>query len=224
MITHDFVLCGSDTDSILFCKPNGKPFSEEEQQQLLDEVNSLFPENIKFAHDGYYKSVVYIKAKNYCLYDGKKLKYKGSALKCPMKELALKEFSNSVLDLLLNKKKDQILFLYAKYAKEIKNITDISRWSHKKTITKSVLKPKRKNESNVLDAMEGEEYSEGDKVLLYFKKGGILKLSYKFEQDHDEDRLFKKLYKTLNVFSTVLDPGMIPDFSLKKNRELLEEL
>ena len=224
MINHDFQIINTDTDSIFFCKSNGKPFTKEEQEFLLEELHIYMPPMIKWESDGYYKKVLIVKAKNYILDDGKKRKVKGNALRCPMKEKALKEFVDNCVELLLNDKKDQIIDLYYQYVREIKCITDITRWSLKKTVTSSVLHPKRTNEQNVLDAIKDIEYAEGDKVFLYFDINDKLKLQDFYNNDHSVDRLLEKLYKTMNIFSTVLDINMIPNLKLKKNKKILEKI
>ena len=90
-----------DTDSISFCKPDHSPFTEEEQQNLLNELNSLYPEKIKWDHDGIYDVVVIVRAKNYILKkDGKVIK-KGSALKSSKTEPKMKEFINEIIEVLL---------------------------------------------------------------------------------------------------------------------------
>src|ERR1044072_6629508 len=66
----NFKVFGCDTDSIIFSKRDGSEISEQEQQSILDKVNSLFPDKIKFEDDGYYPSVIVFKAKNYVLFGG----------------------------------------------------------------------------------------------------------------------------------------------------------
>jgi len=213
---HNFLIVNADTDSISFCKQTGHEFSEEEQKNLLSELNSLYPEKIKFEHDGMFNSVVVVKAKNYCLRDQNgKVKVKGSGLKGTMKEKALQEFMYKTLNLLLDNKQSEVLELYNSYVKEIYNITDISRWVSKKTITKAVLNPERTNEQRVLDAIKNTPYQEGDKRYFYFIKDGSLKLEENWINDHDTENLVEKLHKTVEIFSTVLDMKQFIKFHLK---------
>lgn len=221
MSKYNYIIGPTDTDSISFCKPDMSPFSEEERAAILKEINDLSPEFMQWEDDGYYKSCLVIRAKNYVLWDGKKRTIKGSALKASTKEKALKSFIDEVIDLLLQGKKDKILFTYLRYAKEILNLTDMSQWSTKKTVTKSVLNPERTNEQRVLDALEGSDFSEGDKVYMFYKTPKELCLAENFDGVYCVDTLLKKLYKTLKVFKTVIDIELFPDFSLKRNRELL---
>jgi hypothetical protein len=117
MKTHNFSLVNMDTDSISFSKPDGAPFTEEEQHSLLAELNSLYPPKIKFEHDGYFEKVCILRAKNYVLksYVCKKCKKKslpkcdhqerivkkGSALKSSKLEPKLKQFIHEIIEVLI---------------------------------------------------------------------------------------------------------------------------
>lgn len=217
MKTHDFILGPIDTDSISFCKPDMSEFTEEEQKNLLDEINSYMPELVKYAEDGYYKTIVAIRAKNYILYDGEDLTIKGSALRASMKEIRLQEFIDGVIKLLIYDKKEDVLDLYNSYIKEIHNLTNINKWCSKKTITESVLNPERTNEQKVLDAVKGHKVQMGDKIRVYFAQDQSLKLEEDWTQDHCTNTLMSKLYKTLDIFKTVLDMSQFTKFTLKSH-------
>ena len=125
---YNFLLTSADTDSIMICSPDSEYISKENRKILLNELNSLFPPTIHFEDDGYFSSVVILKAKNYATKDeDKKIKIKGSALKSSKTEKALKEFTDKILYLLLDDKKESdIQEIYQEYIKEIYNIKDIS--------------------------------------------------------------------------------------------------
>ena len=44
-------------------------------------VNKLFKDGISWEDDGYFKKLIVVKAKNYILFDGMKVKIKGQAFK-----------------------------------------------------------------------------------------------------------------------------------------------
>lgn len=220
----NFIVVNGDTDSIMFCKDMNKPFTDEERKLLLDELNSQFDENIKFADDGYYKHVLILKSKNYILDDGKKRKIKGSALKATNKERALKDFIEEMIEALLRRKKDRVIFIYMKYAKEILNLIDITRWSNKKTITDKVLKAEQTTAKKVSAAISGSEYRMSDKIFVYFDKENNIKLQEHWKNDHNVDVLLNKLYDTLEIFSSVVDVECFPNFKLGRNEELVEWL
>lgn len=218
-----FKIVNADTDSISFSKLDASDFTEEERSQLLNELNSQMPEKIKFTDDGYYLCVIVVKAKNYLLWDGKKIKYKGSAIKAPGKELALREFINELLDAMLNHKTNYAE-IYNKYVKEAMDIVDINRWATRKTITANVLNAKRTNEQKILDAISGMDFAEGDRIYTYFKEDGSISLAENFKKDYNKDIMLEKLYKTSSVFDTILPEDTFINYKLKRNKKILEEL
>lgn len=219
-----FKIPNGDTDSISFCKEDMSEFSEEEQVNLLKDLNSMFPEKIHWEHDGIFSGVLIIRTKNYALWDGKKLKIKGSALKATNKEPALQELIREIITSLMGISNEPLVQLYNKYIHEIFNLKDISRWCTKKTITDKVLNPERTNEQKVLDAIDVTEVQEGDKIYTYFDTEGNLKLRDNFNRDHNVDKLLEKLYKTLQIFENVVDMTVFPNYKLKKHKVMLQTL
>lgn len=220
-MNYDFQIVNADTDSISFCKPDLSFLSVEERKALVKEINDISPEFMDWADDGYYKKVVILRAKNYILQkeDGK-ITYKGSAIKDQKKEPALREFMKAIIDEILNETYDY-LSVYNRYMQEILNMQDISRWCSKKTITPSVLNAKRKQEQDVLDAIKGTEYVEGDKVYVFFKKDKSLCLKEKFGEDYSKKHLLKRLHDTAKIFKNIIDVTQFTNYSLvKKLKEL----
>src|ERR1019366_3763204 len=119
---HNFTLINCDTDSIMVSKPDGTPFSNSEQDKLLDELNNLFPKKIHWELEDTFRKVIILKAKNYILQkeDGK-ITYKGSSLKDQKTETALKEFKYEIIGTILDEKFDYVT-IYNKYVKEILNL------------------------------------------------------------------------------------------------------
>lgn len=247
---HDFQIINTDTDSILFCKKNGDNFTEEEQKNLIDELNSIMPDLIHWEHDGLYSCVIILKAKNYILHSPenkkKPIAIKGSALKVSNKELAMKECIKRFIDSMLDLSNETPLEIYHSYVKEIHNIKEISRWTSKKTITKAILNPERSNEQKVADALSGVAVQEGEKYRFYFKYDGefiiegispktgkptkskekrySLKLEQNWDNDHATEKLLEKLYKNIQVFANVLPMDQFLNYNLKKNQILLNEI
>jgi DNA polymerase elongation subunit (family B) len=221
--SKQFKLVNADTDSIAFCYQDESVIKENEQNQLVNEINDSLPDRIKYEPDGYYKTVVVVKAKNYILYDGKKIKYKGSAIKATVKEPALKEFIKEIIDSMLERKENYVE-IYTKYVKEIMSIQDIKRWANRKTITSKVLNPERTNEQNVKDAIRSTEYTEGDRAYFYYDENDQLTLVENFKGGYNKKRLLEKLYKTTLSFETIIPKGTFVNYSLKKNQDLLKEI
>jgi DNA polymerase elongation subunit (family B) len=182
---NNHIICNVDTDSIMIAKQDQTPWTKEEQQLFLQELNRQFPEMINWAHDGMYKSVLIIASKNYALLpeDKPKIKIKGSSLKDQKKEIALREMVNKIIETMLKGDPTTVVDIYKQYVKEAVNVTDISRWAQKKSITEPVLKCRgyekytkeqlaakeiRANETNIWDAVKNEELvQQGDKVYIY---------------------------------------------------------
>jgi len=221
-------IVNADTDSISFAKSNEGEFSEAECDELLADLNAQYPEKIKFEDDGLFKRVCVLKAKNYILYDGKKIKIKGSALKATTKSPALKEFINKIIEYMIHTpgmQQEDILGIYTSYVKEISNIQEIKRWAARKTISDKVLNSERTNESKLRDAIEGTEIVEGDRCYVYYTPENELKLVQDFDGNYNKDRLYQNLYDTAWVFESVLDCEMLfTNYKLKKNKKLLEEI
>ncbi len=221
----NFKLVNADTDSITICKQDGSPFSEEEQDSLLKELNSLFPKKISWEDDGYYRKVVVCRAKNYITQtqDGK-VKIKGSALKATGKSPAMKEFINRIIQSILDDKNDYQQ-IYLQYVKEAKSVTDIKRWASRKTISDKTLTSTRANETRIKDAIEGSELVEGDRCYVYNKTPTELVLVENFDGIYDVAKLIKECYNTSRVFENVLPcEELFINYSLKKNKALLEQL
>ena len=224
MTNHNFKLCNVDTDSILFCKQDQSPFSEEEQQQLLNEINGLMDQGIRFEHDGYFDKVIIFKAKNYILRGKGKTKQKGSSIKAPCLELRLKVFIDSTIELMLSEEKDYkdlILLNYNNIANEIIQPTiDINQWSFRKSLTEKSLDPETLNTiaKKIQYALEedmDEIYELGDRVFLYFNTEEKLVLSKHYKNDHNQLRLLKKLFMTSQRFKDLLGKEFFPKYHLK---------
>ena len=230
MNQHNFTLICGDTDSLTICKPDGSPFVKEEYEFLTKDLNSHFPQGINWDFEFYIPRMAVIRAKNYIMFDGEKIKLKGSGLKATTKEPALKEFMKATIESIVYDRND-FQELYHKYVREIMAITDIKRWASRKTISEKILTSTRKNETKVMDAMEGEEYSPGDRRYFFFlpapegSKENALEIIENFKGIYSHDRLLKKLHDTSKIFSTILPvKDLFINYSLKKNKALLEEL
>lgn len=214
-----------DTDGLKFFRQDGKMITEEEIEGLISKINAGLPQPMNIENDGNFDGVVIVKTKNYITKIGDDVKIKGSGLKASMKEQALKEFLSFSLRAIIDNKDEEIEGYYNKLAGEIKgNNFDINMWSKKITVTKAVLNPKRTTEQRILDSLSGEHIQEGDKLRVFFKTPTELCLDKKFDGVYDRDKLYEKLFKTVKVLAPVLDMERFPNYKLKKNKTLLEEL
>ncbi len=229
---HQFKIVGGDTDSIMFCKPDMTAITEEEQEALISEINSLLPKEIKFANDGIFRRVVYAKAKNYVMQDFKgKLKIKGSAFKSSTLEPALKsmlqEFVQVFIEpdvVVLEEMLPALQEIYMKYVMMVHQVTDMTPWCTKKTLSATTYASERKNETNIIEAIQGSEYVEGDKIYLFSDINENWCLRERFSGIYSWDTLYHKLYNTTKRFETFLDvKTLFKNYSLIKNQKELHE-
>jgi hypothetical protein len=229
MKTYDFIIPNCDTDSISFCYPDFRPISTEMQNQLIDEINAILPPKIQMDADGYFPCVLILKTKNYALYDGKKIKIKGSALKASTKCPALKEVIKTFIDTMIfiedpEQMKAKLQELYMQYVHEIMNIDNIQRWSSRKTYSSTMASSMRLNETKVMDALVGSSYVEGDRFSTFFLSNDNLCLTENFTGDYNKQRMLKSLWDTVKVFETVLDiKSLFVNYALVKNFKKLEQ-
>lgn len=226
MEAHSFALVNCDTDGIIFSKSDGAPFDESEIDSLICEINGLLPEKIQFESDGDFPTIIVLAAKNYILYDGEKIKTKGSSLRDQKKEIACREMLDKMISILIHgEPQDKLLDTYNSYIKEALNVKEIKRWCSKKTITEKTKSSTRANETKLKDAIVGSEYVQADKVYVFFKSDESLCLAEKFDGDYNKKRLLEKLFKTTQVFKSILPvKELFKNYSLKKNTASLESL
>jgi DNA polymerase I len=222
-----YTIVNADTDSITYCDPVRSLVNKHVRESNLKELNSLYPEKIRFEDDGYFNKVIVFAPKNYVLQSEKgDIKIKGSALKDSKRELALKEFASEIIkELLADGDHLKIQGIYYRYIKEVKyGIKDIKRWCSKKTITDKIFTSERSNETKVKDAIKGSNYREGDKVWTFFKSDGSLCLMENYDGDYDADSMYKKVFRSAEFFTNVIPPDLFINYSLKRSKKMLEEL
>jgi DNA polymerase elongation subunit (family B) len=227
-IQHDFLICPTDTDSISFCKADQSLITEEERKHLLTELNSLSPDKILWEDDGYFEKVIAIKAKNYVLFDGKKIKVKGNSLKATIKCPAMKELLKKFVETMVRIDDQEVMIqalqdIYKGYMLEIHNgITDIKRWCVRKTYTSKLEDSERANETKVMDAIKGTDYREGDRFYTFYKSDDTICLAENYNGDYNKKRLFKNMFDTISTFDTILPiKDLFINYELKRNQKHL---
>jgi len=225
MKTHNFIVPIVDTDSITVVKPDMSAFTQLEIDQLTEDLNSHMDELINWEFEFNLKKIIAVRAKNYVLWDGDKVKTKGSSLKATVKSPAMKEFIQKIIWCIIEEKYNYVE-IYNTYVKEIMNITDITRFAVRKTITNKVMEAERTSAQKLLTAISGEDdnYSEGDKAYVYYKPDDSLALADKFDGQYNQTRLLKNLFDTALCFETIIDKTIFTNYSLKKNQKALHEL
>lgn len=239
MGNHTWTLVNLDTDSLSFAKRDGSEFTKEEYQMIRRELNDIM--YCEWEDDGQFECLVVLKAKNYIMREGDKIKLKGNSLTDSKKEPALKEFTRELCEDFTISGGEKAVYLYEKYMKEAAKIKDITRWATRKSVTKAVLNPSRTNEQKVLDAISHRDPREGDKFWLYsaitgtsveYTKTGkekqvpikVLKCQDEYDNDHDIEHYLKRVRKTLEIFKPIIDLEDFPQYHLKSKKALLEQL
>ena len=166
--THNFAITGCDTDSIAFKKKDESFITPEERSKLIDEINEIMHKGLTYEDDGYYDVFMVLKAKNYCLLEeGKdKIKKKGSSITDSKKEPVLQQMLDQCIEELMRGDRDLVKITQS-YIDLTKNITDITDWCVKKTISKKMRTSERKNETKVMDALAGKTVRDGDKLFFF---------------------------------------------------------
>ena len=223
-----FTVIKGDTDSLSMYK-GGEPFSNEEINGLMIDLNNILPEYINFELDAIYDVLVVFKAKNYAYREGDKITMKGSAVKMSTKSAALKEMMKKmILDLLYLKPQEDILTTYKNYVKEASLIDSpetILRWSSRKTLSSTMQESERANETKVIDAIKGSRYVEGDRFYVAFRNDGSLVLAENFDGDYDKAHMYKNVFNTVKVLDGVINiKDVFLNYALKKNLPLVENL
>lgn len=96
-----YTVCNIDTDGLAIT--NGEYTSKEDFEKEISELNSIFPEYIKFENDGQFSKFIVVRAKNYIMLEEGQTKYKlkGSSILSQNKEIALKEMLTKMIEVLL---------------------------------------------------------------------------------------------------------------------------
>ena len=238
-------LANADTDSILHTK--GRPMTMDEIIKDLEDLNSRSPDGIEWKRDGYYKKGIIISAKNYVLWDGKELIYKGASLRSQNKEPALTEMIKSFVWAALDSKESEIKNMYHDYIREANNVKDISRWASKVTVTEAVLEGEGTRQKKQRAAIGDKYVQEGDKLFMYpaisglkqksakgklkfYKKTGlpmmepnrIVRLLENWNNDIDTQHLMGRVFDTAMILESVLGKDYFLDYTLKRNKAELE--
>lgn len=219
-----YTVVNADTDSFSYVEPKG--YTDELYLKDLEDLNTLFHDLIVWEDDGKYKKVLITKAKNYVLFDGKKTTIKGSALKATMKEPALQYFIRDIIEAFMSEKVYLINYLYFDYlnqVNDIESIKDMRQWSSKKTVTSSVLTGEGTTETKLRKAIQNRDLQEGDKFFVYFRPDTSISMLQDFDGNYCKKTLYSKVFKTLYIFSELLNIKCYADFSKVTQLKVLKE-
>lgn len=168
MRNFDLVCC--DTDAITIAKFDGAKFNTDELNILTEELNSIFPIGIRWEFEFNIPKMIVLKKKNYIMFDGHKISMKGGSLKSSKIEPICKQMLNEMIEHLVYDRLDQLKPTLEKYKEQVQNVTDITPLCSKKALSPTTYKSKRKNETDIIDAVKNSEYRSGDRVYLFVKR------------------------------------------------------
>ncbi|MBL9186861.1 MAG: DNA polymerase [Opitutaceae bacterium] len=112
---HGATILEADTDGIYLSSEK----YHDQPEALLALVAPILPEGIELEFDGRYAAMFCYKAKNYALYDGKKITLRGSALRSRGIEPFLKKLSGQLIRYLLGASPESPLVALEDYRREI---------------------------------------------------------------------------------------------------------
>lgn len=114
---HGCTILEADTDGIYLSSPQ----YFENPDALLSLVAPILPPGIELEYDGRYTAMWCYKAKNYALYDGKKVTLRGSALRSRGIEPYLKKLSKTLINYLVGYSPDSPVPMVEEYRKKLSN-------------------------------------------------------------------------------------------------------
>lgn len=116
---HGCEILEADTDGIYLSSDT----YFDRPEALLEKVVGVLPPGIELEYDGRYEAMFCYKAKNYALYDGKKVIIRGSALRSRGIEPYLKKLGNQLIRFLVGASKESPLALIEEFRGKLATLT-----------------------------------------------------------------------------------------------------
>ncbi len=217
---HGCMILEADTDGIYLSSE--KYF--EQPETLLALVAPILPAGIELEYDGRYTAMFCYKAKNYALYDGKKLTLRGSALRSRGMEPYLKKLSNQLIRFLVGATPDSPIVLLDDYRKKLtQRVLPVEALAKSETLNQNIDayerfvaeggKPRRASAEAAL--LLTPRPRMGERVVYYItaKTGGRandwqrarpLSLYHAVQAPYDADYYVEKLDDWLERYGTFL--------------------
>ncbi|MDA0710944.1 MAG: DNA polymerase, partial [bacterium] len=198
-----------DTDGVYFVAPEHVK-SQADEEDLIASISASLPEGINLSHDGRYKGMISLKAKNYILsgYDGK-LTVKGSSLRSRRDERVFRRFITDLAPLLIDRDFSAASRVYFDLANRIKeggvSPEDFCRWERVSSKTFSNPNLRRLAEA-------AADCRVGDKIAVYQREDGSLARIEFYARDEDQKYLLRRLHDTAERFHTLLSDSDFKQF------------
>ena len=193
-------LIEADTDGVYFVVPPGVR-SESEEHDFVEALSRELPDGIRLSHDGRFRGMLSLKAKNYVLVDyGGRLIVKGSSLRSRRDERVFREFVRKLAPLLINRKSDAASALYTQFADRLGagqfDQRDICR---RETVTEKTFS--NPNLRRLAAAAEG--CKAGDRIAVYQRSDGSLARIENYDNDEDRGYLLRRLHDMAGRFRSL---------------------
>ncbi len=184
-----------DTDGVYFVPPPDVRTAEEERDYVA-QIGAILPAGIRLAFDGRYRAMVSLKTKNYVLqgYDGSTI-FKGASLRSRADEKYGREFLAAAVELLLQRRLDDLSELYRSLIDDILNHRiPIEKLARRERVTEKTRTSSAKQRSA---AVVGDT-TIGEYITVYERANGELGLLEEYEangRDENVEYYMDKLYK-----------------------------
>ena len=191
-----------DTDGVYFTAPDGV-ITREDEEVLIRRISDQLPEGINLAHDGSYRGMLSLKAKNYVLLepDGE-LILRGSALRSRREEPILSEFIAKAARLLVEGNREGASDLYKALQSDILHRrVPPAQFCRTETISERTFQNPRLK--NLARAAEGRK--SGDRIQVYRREDGTRARLDEYVQDEDTMHLLRRLYKAAQRFQPLFE-------------------
>lgn len=180
-----------DTDGIFFIPPENVR-TEAEERDYIARLQAALPPGIRLAHDGRYRAMLSLKAKNYVLLDDEgRTIFRGASLRSRADERFGREFLTRAVDYLLA---GDLAGLRAEYLRWCERIAagalPIEDLVRRERVTEKRRDPTVRRRYDLPPSA-----LLGDWVLVYERRDGSLAPPEQYARDEDRWRYLEKLYR-----------------------------
>ena len=175
--------------------------SESEEHDFVEALSRELPDGIRLSHDGRFRGMLSLKAKNYVLvdYDGR-LIVKGSSLRSRRDERVFREFVRKLAPLLINHQSDAASALYTQFADRLgAGQFDQREICRRETVTEKTFS--NPNLRRLAAAAEG--CKAGDRIEVYQRSDGSLARIENYDNDEDRGYLLRRLHDMAGRFRSL---------------------
>ena len=195
-------LIEADTDGVYFVLPPGID-TEREEHLFIEALSGELPEGIHLSHDGRYRRMISLKAKNYVLVDHNgRLIIKGSSLRSRRDERVFREFIRKLAPLLINRQSDAASALYMEFADRLQ----AGQFDHREFCRRESITEKTYSSPNLRRLAAAAEGCEaGDRIAVYQRNDGSLARIETYANDEDRRYLLRRLHDMAGRFRALFD-------------------